>query len=143
MGKLYLSTATGKVEIDSLGNLVSRKGKIGYGKGAGNSVTQTGNKDSSVTINQPSGRIKTSNQSIAAGDIATFVLNNSSITDSDVLVANVRFSPSNNGRHYSVNVTNIENGSCQINIKNNQNVALAESIEINFCVISGSTDPNY
>lgn len=142
-GRLYLNTVAGKVEIDPLGNLVSRKGKVGYGKGAGNIVTQTGNKDTLVTCNSPSGRIITAAQSLAAGAMTIFILNNSYITAGDVLVTNVRFSPSNSARYYDISVTNISDGTCHINIKNSNSIALAESIEISFCIITGSIDPVY
>ena len=131
----------GKVSLNSSGNFVSNHGKVGYGTGAGNSVTQSGNKDSTVTCNKPSGRITTSAQSLAAGASVTFILNNTFISEYDVIAANVRFSPSNSARYYDVKITNISNGSCQVNIQNTSGGALAEAVQINFAIISGSISP--
>lgn len=142
-GRILLRTPYGDAEIDIDGNLVSRKAKIGYGKGAGNVVTQGGNKDWAVTCNTPSGRIITSAQSLAAGANISFILNNSYIEETDVLIANVRYSPSNNARYYDVKVINVNNGTCIINIKNIHNIALAEEIHISFCIVKGAVDPVY
>ena len=137
-GIVYILNQNGRVELNASGDLTSNKGKIGYGYGAGNTVTQTGNKDVTVTCNYPSGRIITSAQSLGAGEMKTFILNNSYVGENDVLVANVRFSPSNSSKYYDIKVTNISNGSCQINIKNLNSVALGEAIEISFCIIAGT-----
>lgn len=137
-GIVYILSQNGRVELNASGDLTSNKGKIGYGYGAGNTVTQTGNKDTTVTCDYPSGRIITSAQSLGAGEMKTFILNNSYVGENDVLVANVRFSPSNSSKYYDIKVTNISNGSCQINIKNSNSVALGEAIEISFCIIAGT-----
>lgn len=142
IGRLLLHTVLGKVEIDSLGNLVSRKAKIGYGKGAGVVVTQMGNKDQTVTCNSPSGRIITASTALASSSDITFVMNNSYILDTDVVVVNIKYTPSGT-KQYAVSVSGIDNGSCTITIKNNSNNALSEAIEINYCVIAGSIDSTY
>ena len=142
-GRLYLSTTTGKVEIDPLGNLVSRKGKIGYGKGAGNIVTQNTNKDRSVICNAPSGRVVTAPEALATGASVTFILNNTYIHEDDVIVVNVKLAPSGNERNYAVVASFIRNGACNITIKNNATGSLAEAIELSYVVISGAVDPIY
>ena len=142
-GRLYLSTVTGKVEIDPSGNFVSRKGKIGYAKGAGNIVTQDTNKDRSVICNTPSGRVVTAPEALAAGASVTFVLNNTYIREEDVIVVNVKLAPSGNERNYAVVASYIRNGACNITIKNNATGSLAEAIELSFVVIAGAVDPIY
>ncbi|MFH4043942.1 hypothetical protein WAI98_22200, partial [Acinetobacter baumannii] len=39
-GRLYLVNSAGMVELDLSGNFLSRKGKIGYGGGAGSYILQ-------------------------------------------------------------------------------------------------------
>ncbi len=58
---------------------------IGYGPGAGGTVTQATSKSTAVTLNKPSGQITMNAASLAAGASVTFLLNSTSINYTDVL----------------------------------------------------------
>ncbi|MFA9162055.1 hypothetical protein ACEP13_14695, partial [Enterococcus faecium] len=89
-GRIYLITPSGMVELNLQGSLTSNKGKIGYGKGAGNGVLQDTAKDRAVTCNFPCGRIIMANQTLTTGSSVTFILNNTYISATDTVLANIR-----------------------------------------------------
>jgi hypothetical protein len=108
-------------------------GGIGYGTGAGGSVTQTGDKSQPVTLNRPCGRIVTMNTSIAANSSAFFTLNNSLIGANDCVLVSLA---SGNGS-LIVHVDAIGAGSCRIQLWNRSGGADASAINLNFVVIKG------
>jgi hypothetical protein len=61
---------------------------IGYEVGAGGTATQTSNKTNPVTLNTIAGQITLNNQNLASGATATFVLNNTAIGNTDVMIIN-------------------------------------------------------
>lgn len=67
------------------GNILSLSGVIGYGVGAGGTVTQSTSNTTSVTINKPSGSV-TMAAALAAGEEAIFVVQNSFVTVNDVVL---------------------------------------------------------
>lgn len=114
---------------------------IGYGPGAGGTVTQATSKSTTVHLNKPCGQITMNSASLAAGATATFQLNNSCITaGSDVLVASVANTVSNAPLNYRV-TTSTSNLYCigWIQVTNISGSALAEAVAINFAIIKGTT----
>lgn len=61
---------------------------IGYGTGAGGTVTQTTNKSTGVTLNKATGQITLAAGNLTANTTTSFVLTNSTIAAGDVLVLN-------------------------------------------------------
>ena len=129
---------TGAVEssksIKSIG--AATVGGIGYGTGAGSSVTQATNRSTAVTINAPCGLITTNNASLAAEASAAFTVNNSAVELGDVVVVAQR--SGSDGGNTAVNVTTVAAGSFAIRVSNNNAAAgTAETgpILINFAVI--------
>lgn len=108
-------------------------GGIGYGVGAGGSVTQLTSKSTAVTLNTPTGQITMNNAALAAGASVEFILNNNVIASSDLLYVNC-----NGFYNYQVFVTGVTNGSCRIIVKNISLSSFAEAVKINFTLIKGA-----
>ena len=126
--------------FDTAGNLLltSGTGALGYGTGAGGTVTQLTSKSTSVTLNKPSGRITTHNAALAAGASVFFVVNNSLVTTSDHIVLTMGGSTPNT--NYTVFPTfSTGNGTFYVLVKNISTGSLSEALVINFSVIKGAT----
>lgn len=109
---------------------------IGYGTGAGLTVTQLTSRTTGVTINAICGAITTNNASLAAEASAAFTVTNSSVAIGDVVVVSQRSGA--NGGATDVYVSAVAAGSFHITVMNNNAAAgTAETgaIIINFAVI--------
>lgn len=113
----------------------SVNGGIGYGVGAGGTVTQITSKSTEVTLNKPCGVITTSNAALAAGSFAVFTLKSTSISATDVVHACIS-SPTIN---YRVSVGYLVAGGVAFVLQNVSSVSLSEAVNINFVVIKGSS----
>lgn len=105
---------------------------IGYATGAGGTVTQVTNKVTGVTLNKASGAITMNNALLAAGTIVSFVLTNTAIAATDVLILN-HISGGTPGS-YSLNARAAA-GSATIDVRNNTAGSLSEAIVIQFALI--------
>lgn len=110
----------------------SPTGGVGYATGAGGTVTQTTSKSTGVTLNKVSGAITMDGAALAAGAIASFVLTNSAIAATDVLILN-HISGGTPGS-YSLNAR-CGNGSATIDVRNNTAGSLSEAIVIQYALI--------
>lgn len=109
---------------------------IGYATGAGGTVTQITNRTTGVTLNKISGTITTASSSLAAESAAAFVVTNTLVAITDVVV--LSFQSGTNGGNTTATVTVTTNGSFTINVANqNASGGTAETgaILINFVVI--------
>lgn len=106
------------------------------GAGAGGAVTQATSKATGVTLNNPTGQITMNAASLAAATEVSFVLSNTSITNTDVIIVNIGSGASTNS--YTVDVTEVSAGSCRIQLGNVSAGALAEAVVLNFAVIKGA-----
>lgn len=137
-GADQLAVATGgtlRLSVDASGNVLSRSGGLGYGVGAGGTVTQATNKSTSVTLNKPCGQITTSNSALAANTTTAFILNNSTIAATDTVVVSVNWNAS---FIYNVWVYTTTAGTCSIAIRNISAGSASDAIVINFAVIKGA-----
>ena len=133
-GKLQNSGVT----IDDAGNLLLTLGTggIGYGTGAGGTVTQLTSKSTAVTLNKPSGRITMHNAALAAGAIVVFSLSNSLINDEAVILANL----SSFGGSYELEPVMITGGGgVNFYLKNKSASALSDAVVVKFAVVKGAT----
>ena len=105
---------------------------IGYGVGAGGTVTQATSKSTAVTLNKPTGRITSHNASLAAGAEVIFVFNNSVLADGDSLVVN------STNANYEAYANGNTVGVCAIVLRNRTGSPLADAVGINFTVIKGA-----
>jgi hypothetical protein len=112
-------------------------GTIGYAVGAYDTVTQTNNKTTGVTINTPSGQIITANSQLAPSAQAVFVVTCSAVSTKDVVV----ISPASGGTvgAYNIFVAAIADGSFTVVIKNSTNNAYSEAIHLNYAILHTAT----
>ena len=141
-----LSYATGRYNFYAAGTapnrfvgetLVIGAAGLGYGTGAGGTVTQATSKATAVTLNKPTGQITMTADSLAAGASISFQFNNSLISAVDTLIVNIVWStvsPPNYIVRAGVGV-----GAANIILKNDSAGALAEAVQINFAIIKGAT----
>lgn len=120
------------------GNFVGvSTGALGYGTGAGGTVTQATSKATGVTLNKLSGEITLNNAVLNAGTIVSFTLTNSTLTATDVLVLN-HVATGTLGA-YTLNAK-CNAGTATISVRNNTAGNLTEAIVIRFATIKGSTN---
>lgn len=117
----------------SAGAEVTGAAGLGYGTGAGGTVTQSTSKSTAVTLNKPTGQITMHNASLGAGASVIFALNNSLITAVDILVLNAT-----SFGNYSVVCVNTSTGAASIRVTNISGGALAEALYIQFAIIKGA-----
>ena len=110
--------------------------KAGYITGEGGTVAQATSKATAVTLNKKCGQITMHNASLAADTTVTFVVTNSTIAATDLLVLN-HVSGGTAGS-YLLNAQAAA-GSASINVRNIAAGALAEAIVIGFAVVKAST----
>ena len=115
-------------------NVLSATGLLGYGTGAGGTVTQATSKSTAVTLNKPVGQITTNNAALGGTSSETFTLNNSLITTTSI----VHVSVSGNANHRA-NVESVDLGTALIRITNTTALSKSEAVNINFIVFSGAT----
>jgi len=109
---------------------------IGYGTGAGNTVTQITSSSTAVTIDAVCGQITTVALTTAGGAEEAFVVNNSTVDANDVVVVSTTYAGA--GKPI-VFVTNQGAGVFTANITNVSASALDAVCVINFAVIKSVT----
>lgn len=129
------STLTGAVTAASSVKSTSPTAGIGYGTGAGGTVTQATSKTTGVTLSKVVGQITMNNAALAAAAEATFTVTNTAVAATDVVVA-CHGSAGTSGA-YLVGVSNITAGTFDITVSNVSGGSLSEAIVINFAVIKG------
>jgi len=109
---------------------------LGYGTGAGGTVTQATSKSTTVTLNKPCGQITMNSAALAAGATVQFTLNNSLITADDLVLAAHNATVGIAGA-YDVRVVPAAGGGVFLQVKNTTASSLSEAIIINFAIIKG------
>ena len=135
-GTLVIERGNGTdvLRIDTSGNvLVISPSGLGYGPGAGGTVTQATSKATAVTLNKPCGRITMNAASLAANSSVNFTLINSQISNVDLLLVAVV----GNG-NYVASVVATAGGSAIIRLTNITGGAVAEAVGVNFTIIKGA-----
>jgi hypothetical protein len=107
---------------------------IGYGTGAGGTVTQATSKTTSVTINKITGIITMNNASLSASTTAIFSVNNSTVSAGDTVIATSQGGLSADYRATAFAVTS---GAFKISITN-LGTTQSEAVLINFTVLKGA-----
>lgn len=115
----------------------SATGGIGYGAGAGDTVTQATSKATGVTIDTVAGQITTHNASLAAGAEVSFSATCAAITSTDVVIIN-HTSGGTTGA-YSIQANGIADGSFDVTISNLTTGALGEALVLTYVIIRGAT----
>lgn len=113
---------------------------LGYGTGAGGTVTQATSKGTAVTLNRPCGRITMNNAALAAGGVITFGFNNTVIGDNDLVMLQIDDSGAGfSGFNYNAWVYNSSTGFCLVALRNVSGGTLSDAVVINFAIIKGAT----
>ena len=113
---------------------------IGYGTGAGGTVTQATSKSTAVTLNKPCGQITMNAASLAAGAVVGFVLNNSLLQGSDTIVPSIVANGVVDPALYNVWAAVSSGGAnTTIYLRNVSAGALSQAIIIDFKIIKGAT----
>lgn len=118
------------------GNIQCRVGTIGYIIGNGGNVTQVTSKSTGVLLNKPCGRITMTADALAAGATVSFVLTNSSIAATDLLILN--HSSGGTAGAYAL-TAQCGAGKATITVRNLGSASLAEAIVIGFAVHKAAT----
>jgi hypothetical protein len=136
-GAIDGTTLGAAVPASVKGTTVEATTSIGYPVGTGGVVTQLTSKSTGVTLNKISGRITMNNAVLNRNLGVSFIMTNSFITTTDVVVANIAAGATPTA--YALNVTVISAGSCSIHLHNLLNgTDLSEAVEINFIVLKGA-----
>lgn len=130
-------TMTGSLNIGGGGNLlVTGSGGLGYGVGAGGTVTQATSKSTAVTLNKPSGVITMNNAALGAGATVSFQCSNSLVTAGDVCLLSINFGAA---VYESYNCwSRCGSGAFVVHLKNTSTGSLSEALQIPFCIIKGA-----
>lgn len=133
-GTASLSTATISTATVS-GTLLatSPSAGIGYGAGSGSASTQLTNKSTAVTLNGLTGQITLNSFSMSSAATASFVMTNSAIVATDVIVPNI------NSASYSARAF-AGTGTALFTVTNQSGVTASDSPTINFVVLRGSAN---
>ena len=120
------------------GTTVSATTSLGYATGAGGTVTQDTSKSTPVTLNKLSGRITTHNAQLNRDTSVSFVVNNSLVAATDVVVVNIQSGATLGA--YELDIDGVVAGSFTLSLRNHlSNVDLSEAVTLNFVVIKGVT----
>lgn len=125
-----------RMRIDSSGNITSNGGGIGYGTGAGGTVTQATSKATGVTLSKVTGQITMNGAALAANTTISFVLTNTTIAATDmVLVQHI------SGGTVGAYVCSAAPaaGSATVYVRNVTAGSLSEAIVLQFIVIKAVT----
>lgn len=122
-------------DIYTAGSIItsSPTGALGYGAGAGGTVTQLTSKSTAVTLNKPTGKITTASDALAAGASVVFIVNNSTITSQSVAI--IDWDTSN----YRVESYACVSGSFVIRITNITGSSRSEALDLMYTIIKGET----
>jgi hypothetical protein len=127
-------TATGAIAASGANSTV------GYvnGSGAGSTVTQLTSKSTAVTLNAIAGQITMQGASLGAATGVSFVLTNSFIAATDVVIVNIATgSTGASSTDYNISISKVAAGSCTISLYN-QAGSKSDSLVLNFVVIKGA-----
>ena len=108
---------------------------VGYGTGAGSTVTQATSITTGVTINKVCGTITTVSSTLGTGADATFTVTNSTVAATDVVIASIKSYGGTADGIPTVHVSATAAGSFDVNIRNQGATTLDAVIVINFAVI--------
>ena len=130
---------TERMRIDSSGNvLVTSAAGLGYGTGAGGTVTQATSKATAVTLNKPTGQITMNNAALAGSASVIFALSNSLISATDTVIVS-HSATGGTANAYVTQALTCGAGSVTIRVTNITAGSLSEAAIINFSIIKGAT----
>jgi hypothetical protein len=135
-GTSTIATLSGAGNMAVTGSILSSgpTAGIGYTTGAGITVAQATSKVTPVTVNGICGLINTAANALLAGATATFVVNNTAVSNLGCVV----ITAPNNG-NYTTSIGYAATGGFSIRLTNISSGTLSESVGISFVIIKGVT----
>lgn len=137
---LTITRANGDIGIPGTLTLNGVSSALGFGTGAGGTVTQATSKSTMVTLHKSCGTITMHNETLAGGATVSFQLANSLVGVNDVVVPNVVWNGVGNPIDYSVRAASLQTSPATVLIvvTNETGGPLSAAIGINFVIIKGS-----
>jgi predicted ThiF/HesA family dinucleotide-utilizing enzyme len=132
------SVATGVAYSDPEFTTCYASQEIGYSAAAQGSVTQLTSKSTAVTLNKSAGQITMNNASLTTATNATFVLNNSLISQNDAVILTISGGQATPGS-YNVFANALTTGQVSITLRNISGGTLSEAVVINYAIIHGAS----
>ena len=127
-----------RMRIDSSGNvLVTGATGLGYGTGAGGTVTQGTSRTTGVTINKPTGAITLFSKAATAALVDSFIVTNSLVAATDVIQLSFQSCTVDATDIYIPVVSQVSAGSFRVSIYTPAATA-DEAPVLNFAIIKGS-----
>lgn len=130
------NTTIGTFSTGGAFTLINPTGGLGYGTGAGGTVTQGTSKTTGVTLDKINGEIVLNASSLNDSTNAGFLLTNSTIAANDHVHVEVKTGGTADA--YAIWTSKVSAGSCRIVVRNVSGGTLAESFTLGFAVIRGS-----
>jgi hypothetical protein len=128
------TTSVERMRIDSSGNvLVTNAAGLGYGTGAGGTVTQATSRTTGVTLSKPTGAI-TMFSAAGSATAATFTVTNTLVAATDTIILNQK----SGTNLYDLLITAVAAGSFNITFRTTGGTATDAPV-INFAIIKGVT----
>ncbi len=129
---------TNAMTLDASGNLLltSGTGALGYGAGAGGTVTQLTSKSTAVTLNKLSGEIIMHNEALVPGASVRFMVYNN-LSGNGVVIVQGSFNYFDPG-NYRIEAIHKNYNSFEVRVTNISNMTLSENLAIKFVFINGS-----
>lgn len=130
---------TRQMSLNSSGNLLltSGTGGLGYGTGAGGTVTQLTSKSTAVTLNKPSGQITMNGSALAPGASVTFNISNSLLGLNDIV--NIQLIGGTSvSSNYRIENLYAQSNLAVISITNTSAGSLSEALILQFSIIKGA-----
>ena len=129
------------VSVDDSGNLLltSGTGALGYGAGAGGTVTQLTSKSTNVTLNKPSGIIIMNNAALAAGTLIYFKVFNSLFSVNDTVIINFKGGGIDYAPYRLAVTSDGAAGYFYISVENRTASSKSEAVQIKYEIIKGAT----
>lgn len=125
--------------LTAAGEVLAVRGGLGYGAGAGGTVTQATSKSTDVTLNKPSGVITMNSASMPASTSVTFQLVSTAIQATSTLTVAILNTSVSSANNYRLESLSTSAGGAFLRLSNISGGALAESVQIHFNVHAGST----
>jgi hypothetical protein len=109
--------------------------EFGYTADAQGVVTQLTSKATAVTLNKSAGRITLNNAALAGNTAVSFTLNNTFISNNDILILNVSGGSVADATTYTAYTSSLTTGAAVITLRNLTAVSQSEAVIINFALI--------
>ena len=109
--------------------------EFGYTVDAQGAVTQLTSKATAVTLNKSAGRITLNNAALAGNTAVSFTLNNTYISNNDILILNVSGGSVADATTYTTYTSSLTTGAAVITLRNLTSSSQSEAVIINYALI--------